>query len=78
MAIGSVGAVGGNYYFATSSNSGSKVSGSSIYSSNNSKDTAIISNTAKELAAQKAGNTFREEASESVSEKLAEQASGGN
>ncbi len=45
-------------------------------SSNNAKDTAIISNSAKELAAQISGKSSQEEATESGSERLAEQTSG--
>lgn len=67
----------GNYSFTSSAAESSKNSnGISSLGSNSTKDTAIISNSAKELAAQMAGKASQEEAAESVSERLTEQASG--
>lgn len=78
----SVGAIGHSSYslsalsaaygaIANSSNSGGVVSGTK-------KDTATISNAAKELAAKGTAKSSQEEASESASQKVQEQASGGD
>ncbi|MCL5027821.1 MAG: hypothetical protein M1480_02245 [Bacteroidetes bacterium] len=77
MTINSVNTAG-NFFSITSSatESSKKSNGISSLGSNSTKDTAIISNSAKELAAQMAGKTSQEEAAESVSERLTEQASG--
>ncbi len=45
-------------------------------SSNGRKDSATISEAAKELAAQRSGTASQEEASESASEKIQEQLTG--
>jgi len=58
------------------SNSGYKQVSAPSYQSSSKKDTAIISEAAKELAAQKTGSTSREEASESPSMEASEQAAG--
>ena len=53
-----------------------KSSGVTTSSSHNGKDTATISNAAKELAAQNVGQNSQEEATESIGEKLQELVSG--
>jgi hypothetical protein len=58
------------------SNAGYKQVSTPTFYSSNKRDTAIISETAKELAAQKTGSTSREEATESPNVERKEQASG--
>lgn len=77
MTIGAVGQIN-NLYSVSSTVQGNSIGRGVTAESGSSakKDSATISNAAKELAAQKAGTTSQEEAAESVSEKLSEQISG--
>ena len=77
MTINSVNTSGNLYPYSSSVFTGSKTSNQiSSFGSDNTKDSAIISNSAKELAAQMSGKSSQEEANESVSERLAEKSSG--
>ena len=77
MTINSVNTSGNPYTYSSSVNAGSKTSNQiSSFGSGNTKDTAVISNSAKELAAQISGKSSQEEANESVSERMAEKISG--
>ncbi len=67
----SIGAIGQIYNTATILSAINRISpGSASVSSNSRKDTATISDAAKELAAQRSGTTSQEEASEKVQEQL--------
>ncbi len=79
MAIGSIGQVG-NFAAVSSSYSSNvhKAASDKIASAGLKKDSANISEAAKELAAQKAGTTSQEEATESASAKLQEQLTGAS
>ncbi len=76
MTVGSIGQ-SGNIAAASASYSPKTQKGGSASVSSN-KDTAILSQKAKELAASQSGKSAQEEASESASEKLTEQVNGGN
>ena len=73
----SISAVSQNYTSsATYQNLSGKQAGFVTGSSNNHKDSASISEAAKELAAQNSGATSKEEAAESVSTRIQEQLAG--
>ncbi len=77
----SISAIGQAYstswvYSVSYHSSSGKNAGTTSAKSNSPKDTATISEAAKELAAQKSGATSQEEANESAAEKVQEQSAG--
>ncbi len=74
MSIGAMGQINTTATILSAVNRNSAARAS--VSSNSRKDTATISEAAKELAAQRSGTASKEEASESAGEKVQEQLSG--
>lgn len=78
----SIGAIGHASYSMSAISSAYGAIANSAHSTSgvagNKKDSASISNTAKELAAKGTAKSSQEEASESASQKLQEQSSGGD